>query len=271
MDHFKINQPTVISFSGGRTSAYMLWRVLQSNNGLPSDCMAIFCNTGKEVEETLKFIKDCQDNWKCNITWLEYRPDLSFTTVDFETASRSGEPFEMIAQYRKMLPNTRARFCTAELKVRTMSRYLKSIGWTDWDNMIGIRADEPRRFAKMKPDYRGETPVMPLYLAGVTKQDVFKFWSESSFDLKLPTINGETIAGNCDLCFLKSLPKILSLVKEQPQKVHWWANMEKQAEQWTSGDGNKFRNDRPPYSQIHNFLDRQMDMFDDSISCFCGD
>ena len=45
-DPFKIKEPTVISFSGGRTSAYLLWRVLQSNNGLPDGSIVVFANTG---------------------------------------------------------------------------------------------------------------------------------------------------------------------------------------------------------------------------------
>ena len=45
---YDILEPTVISFSGGRTSAYMLHKVLQNGGGqLPSNAIVCFANTGK--------------------------------------------------------------------------------------------------------------------------------------------------------------------------------------------------------------------------------
>ncbi|WP_308319262.1 hypothetical protein [Serratia marcescens] len=111
-DPFKIEQPTCISFSGGRTSAYMLWRVLQANGGLPADAVVCFANTGKEVEATLRFVRDCAEHWQVPIHWLEYRPiEPGFVVVDFDTASRAGEPFEMLVRKRQYLPNPVARGC----------------------------------------------------------------------------------------------------------------------------------------------------------------
>ena len=126
MDYFKITEPTVISFSGGRTSAYMLWRVLQSNDGLPEDAKVCFANTGKEDEATLRFVDQCSRNWDVPIAWLEYQvADTKFKIVNFDQASRNGEPFEALIKKKKYLPNMEARFCTAELKVLTIDRYFK--------------------------------------------------------------------------------------------------------------------------------------------------
>ena len=128
-DPFKIIEPTVIRFSGGRTSAYMLWRVLQSNNGLPDDAIVCFANTGKEEEATLKFVHDCEVNWNVPIHWVEYSvDDPKFKKVTFETASRNGEPFESLIINKKYLPNPVTRYCSIELKIRTISKYCKSIG-----------------------------------------------------------------------------------------------------------------------------------------------
>ncbi len=71
-DPFRITGPTCISFSGGRTSGYMLWRVLQANGGLPDDARVCFANTGREDEATLRFVGDCAEQWGVPITWLEY-------------------------------------------------------------------------------------------------------------------------------------------------------------------------------------------------------
>ena len=272
-DPFKITEPTVISFSGGRTSGYMLWRVLQSNDGLPEIAKVCFANTGKEDEATLKFVKECEENWGVPITWLEYKNgDPRYKVVDFDTASRNGEPFEMLIEYKKYLPNPVTRFCTAELKIRTLNRYLKDLGWdhdenSDW---IGIRADEPRRAAKVSRER------VPLFVAGVTAKDVGKFWKEQTFDLRLPNINGKTFHGNCDLCFLKGYPQTLSLIQEKPDRAVWWARMEEKIHSsgQFQGDGARFRKDRPSYKQMMNFAQTQGDMFateEETIACYCGD
>ena len=280
-DPFKINGLTCISFSGGRTSAYMLWRVLQSNGGLPDEAKACFANTGKEEEATLRFVDRCSKEWGVPITWVEYADAAEtkdrFRVVTFETASRDGEPFEAIIRKRNYLPNPVSRFCTVEMKVRAIHRYLKSIGWTEWDSMLGIRADEQRRLAKIgNQDYgKHEEKVAPLGRVGVTKEMVGKFWESMPFDLELPNINGVTMHGNCDLCYLKGGAQILSLIKEKPERAVWWAKMEALALALASApDGAVFRKDRPSYAEMAKFAEQQRDMFDpqeEGIACFCGD
>ena len=276
---FEIIEPTCISFSGGRTSAYMLYRILQAHDmSLPPEAIVCFANTGKECEETLEFVHDCETNRGVKINWLEYKaheiPKDRFRVVDFETASRDGEPFfDSINQNGKpYLPNPVARICTINMKIRVIHHFLKSLGWKHNENMdwVGIRADEQRRAAKID---RSRTP---LVAAGITKEHVGAFWKSHAFDLKLPNNNGVTMHGNCDLCFLKPAHQIQSLIQEKPERALWWMKMEAHANSSnkTYGDGAKFRKDRPSYAEMHKYALAQTDMFDkneEGIACFCGD
>lgn len=274
---FNITEPTCISFSGGRTSAYMLWRVLEANNGkLPEEAVVCFANTGKEEEETLNFVRDCQTNWNVPIVWIEYdsESERNYKIVDFDTASRNGEPFEAVIKKKNYLPNPVTRFCTVEMKIRPIARYLVDIGFAEKtshaENMswVGIRADEQRRAAKIS-----EKDRIPLAMAGVTKETVGDFWKNQTFDLKLPNINGVTYHGNCDLCFLKGANQTFRLIKEKPDRALWWIKMENTTLA-SKPSGATFRKDRPSYLEMYNYALEQDDLFstdDESIACFCGD
>tara|TARA_R100000655_G_scaffold9607_4_gene23835 strand:- start:20375 stop:21265 length:891 start_codon:yes stop_codon:yes gene_type:complete len=296
MNLYKIEGPSLISFSGGRTSGFMLYQILQAHNGsLPKDVHVTFANTGKECEETLDFVRDCEEHWSVPITWLELDVDYTkpkeemifYKTVNYRTASRKGEPFtKLIEHWNKvratkdknkiyveqgmgMLPNPRARFCTDYLKIRAMRDFAKKNNYKQFTNILGLRYDEPKRVSNQKKyQTRNRMSQMPMYEAKHTKHDVADFWTKQNFDLKLPIINGETPHGNCDLCFLKSHNKIQSLVKEEPKKAEWWANTEKKA-------NNVFRRDRPSYLKYIEITQTQQDLFldfeDEDMDCFCHD
>lgn len=266
MNPFRIEGPAVISFSGGRTSGYLLNCVLQAYDGtLADDVRVIFANTGKEMPETLDFIQECSERWNVPITWLEYRSGRQWAVVDYSTASRKGEPFEDLITDRNFLPNPVARICTVELKVLTMERYVTTdLGWDFFTNVVGIRADEPRRVAKISNSGRAAFErVAPLATAGVSAGHVGDFWNRQPFDLRLPNMNGKTMHGNCDLCFLKSADQVLSLIRENPKRAIWWMEQESRIHSagQIKGDAGRFRSDRPSYAEMHRMATKHGELF----------
>lgn len=286
LTYFKVNGRTALSVSGGRTSGYMLWLVLQANGGrLPDDCVVLFANTGLEAEETLEFVRDMHLHWGVPIVWLEYRDDeQGFAVVDFDSASRNGEPFEAIIRKRQYLPNPVTRFCTSELKIRTMHKYLRTLGWHEgddgWDQFIGIRADEPRRIAKIRArgtstESSKETMCIPLADAGVAVGAVDAFWLLQRFTLRLISVKGRTLEGNCVYCYLKPPAQRLSIAKAGKYPIGWWVKAE--GGEWIKAEtraGERFTKDGPSYAQIESYARDQADLFDDdeeALPCFCGD
>ena len=274
-DPFFIEGPAILSISGGRTSGYMLWRILQAHSGkLPDDVRVIFANTGKEMPETLDFVRDMGERWGVPFTWVEYRTKTAegknHAIVDWNTASRQGEPYAALIEDRKYLPNPFARFCTSELKVRPMHRIIRGWGWDSWIVCVGIRADEPRRIARIRArpsdETNDETRCMPLVDGGVAVGEVMAFWKAQDFDLKLPVnAQGNTTHGNCDLCFLKKHDHLLSMIREEPRRALWWIEQEKKVTAIGSArkdSGARFRMDRPSYAKLHEIALSQGEMFD---------
>lgn len=265
---YRIDPPFYVSFSGGRTSGYMLRMILDAWGGsLPPGCHVLFANTGREHPATLQFVHEVSSRW-VPVTWLEWvdaRPERTFRIVDIGTASRNGEPFEALIRRKRYLPNPIARFCTEELKVLTMQRFLRSTGAdpAEVTAVIGLRADEERRVRRIRGDPTRNV-AMPLADAGVTKPEVERWWSRAEFDLALP--HGDAAFGNCDLCFLKSRDRTDRVMLEDPSTAEWWSRMEEEV-------GGTFRKDRPTYRQMLVQVTSQGRLFsgesDDTMPCDC--
>lgn len=258
-----------IAFSGGRTSAYMLHRILEANGDLPDRVEVTFQNTGREMPQTLDFVAEVGRRWGVMVTWLEYRPERpGFAIVGYQGASRDGEPFAALIRKRKYLPNQQTRFCTTELKIRTAKRYLRSLGWDRWTNATGIRADEPHRLNKPAPRDRW-TVWNPLAEAGISRADVAEFWKGQPFDLDLPNVNGNCWLGNCDGCFLKSEASIAAFTREFPERAAWWEQMEDEVRAVTTSRDAGFFSKRYTRASMRRTMERQGDFLLSTEGALC--
>lgn len=295
----------MIAFSGGRTSALML-QLLLDGSASRDAYTVLFCNTGKEKDETLDFVHNVETCWGIPVIWLEYTrvpatPEIAaiyphkksrdtvmaqyhdgltthwFKVCDYATARRrdhENTPFDELLSWANVLPNVRNRMCSVQMKVRTMMRYIFSRGIYRWTDNIGIRADEAHRAMEINancPKYR--RPNFPLIEAGITEPDVLAFWAAQDFDLQL-----ESYQGNCDLCFLKARWKRVKIIREEPKSVKWWLEQESKfaVKPHITGDGKFFRKGQP-YRDIEldaGYIDPQNSLFDSEdidVPCGCAD
>ena len=185
----------LVSFSGGQTSARMSALLKEhSRNRL----IFVFANTGQENEKTLEFVNEVDKAFNLGVVWVEAEVmpkgvGTKHRIVNFETASRQGEPFEaMVAQYG--ISNKAYPHCTRELKQAPIHDYMRTVAGKDYQTAIGIRADEYRRVGNKAGIVY---PLADYWIIG--KEDVNEFWSRQPFSLGL-----EEHQGNCKWCWKKS-------------------------------------------------------------------
>lgn len=215
-----------VSTSGGLTSGFMSY-VLHRQYQSKYDMSFVFANTGQEHEKTLEFVNRCDKEFGLNVVWIEavinpqHGKGITHKIVNFETASRNGEPFE--AHIAKSgIPNANKPQCSDRLKALAIEHYKKTIGWKGCLHAIGIRSDEARR--KSDEAIKNYNICYPLCDWFETdKIDVNDFWEEMPFTLEL-----ENHEGNCMACWKKSDKKLWLLALEHPERFDFMARMESQ-------------------------------------------
>lgn len=209
----------LVSVSGGRSSMYMANQIKNRNWHLNFNIAYVFANTGKEREETLQFVERCDKEWGLEIIWVEAvvhtaRRGCTHKVVDFETASRHGEPFEEVIK-KYGIPNQNYLHCTRELKANPIRSLTEMLGWDYFYTAQGIRVDEPKRIGNKS------NVIYPLYdWFPATKGEVLDWWKDQPFDLGL-----EEHQGNCDACHKKSINKLVRIAKETPSAMMWWEDI----------------------------------------------
>lgn len=212
----------VVSFSGGRTSAYLVHLMEQKriNEGL--DVAYIFMDTGAEHPETYKFVKNIVERWNIPLICLRavvhhgIRKRCSYEQVSIDDCGYDLKPFaEVIKKYG--VPKNHLPHCTLHLKTEPFWDYCKEHYGKEYVTWLGIRADEPRRL-KDKEGFR--------YLAEISdfdKDDVLEWWANQDFDLGFDINSGWL--GNCIFCHKKSNPKLAVAAIDEPEKLEQWKNM----------------------------------------------
>lgn len=215
-----------ISFSGGRTSAYMT-KLLIDNFSDKYDFIVTFANTGLEHPKTLEFIHNCDIRFNFKTVWLEAvvqfdkRAAPAHKIVTYETASRNGEPFEEVIK-KYGIPNAAYPGCTRDLKLAPIKSYLKSLGIQEnkIKTAIGIRTDETRRVNPKTAESRMlEYPLINTWPSD--KQDVLDWWEDQEFDLGI-----DEFEGNCLGCWKKSFKKHFMQIDRDPSVYDFHFKME---------------------------------------------
>lgn len=234
----------IINFSGGKTSAYMTIQEYKEGD------LVIFCDTGREHPKTYKFINDFEANENIPIIRLKYEGG-----------------FEKLIENRKAIPNNFKRFCTIELKIKTARRYLRSLGITKYENLIGFRYDEPLRVKRRKKMWKNVTDIFPLYEKEIDKAIINDYWSKKPYTLEIPSI-----LGNCTLCFMKGKNAIINILSAYPELAEEWILDEKRSKE--KGKGYTYFKDTT-IEQLKNiaqnnlFKEQDLNLVTPAFDCAC--
>lgn len=205
----------VVSFSGGRTSAYLVWLMESIKKERNMEVDYVFMDTGAEHPETYKFIKNVVKRFGIKLTCLRtvVNPEMGvgckYKIIDIEECVNDLKPYkDVIRKYG--VPKNHMPHCTLHMKTSPFKKYcIDKYGRNNYVTWLGIRADEPRRIKEAKNIE---------YMASISdfdSDDVLDWWGLQDFDLGFDINSGWL--GNCVFCPKKSNSKLALAAIDEPE------------------------------------------------------
>lgn len=179
----------ILGLSGGKDSAAL---AIYMRDRVP-EMEYVFCDTGKELNETYEFLLLME-------AFLGKKIHRLVSERTFE---------HYLKLYGGYLPSSRMRWCTRLLKLKPFEEY---IGSDEAVNYVGIRADENREgYLSTKTNI---TSVFPFRTDGITKADVLRILEESG--VGIPAYYSWRSRSGCYFCFFQRKEEWVSLSEVHP-------------------------------------------------------
>ncbi len=182
----------VVSFSGGRTSAYLVYLIesMRKSGEWSEPVEYIFMDTGAEHPKTYEFIKKCVEHFGIDLTCLQ--PDFNQPVGDGFNSKvvpvdqikydlKEGAFIGLMKKYG--VPTVAKAFCTSRMKSDACRKYCaEKYGKGNYTTLLGIRYDEPARLVGMS-DYATlkRAGLSDIYIA----EQFSRAYNEASCDNKL--------------------------------------------------------------------------------------
>lgn len=228
----------VVTVSGGRSSAMMARHIQTHEKYEKYKKIYVFCNTGMERTETVQFLKNIERQWNIPLIKIQgvystkMGTGVSYKKVSWEQMDMEAKTFsEAIKHVNKGtysgLPNSAAPYCSGMLKTIPCEKLSNALfGNKNYIKAIGFRREDmPLRisFPEIKKDKKRIYPLLTDFEQPITQQDLNKYWDRQPFKL---AIHGDF--GNCVLCWKKSMPNLIKVIKKGTKFVDWFREMEEE-------------------------------------------
>ncbi len=179
----------ILSLSGGKDSAAL---ALHMRDRI-EDMEYVFCDTGKELKETYKYLNKMEAYLGKPI--IRLNPVYSFD--------------HWLEVFGGFLPSPLARWCTKQLKLKPFEQYC---GDDIVHSYIGIRADEDRiGYISHNPNIN---PIYPFKEDGINKEGVFNILKESG--VGIPDYYKWRSRSGCYFCFYQKKAEWIRMREHHP-------------------------------------------------------